>query len=99
MSAEPGDTRLETAIGRVLRVGTIASSVLFALGFVMTLASSGSAAASLSLNVALLTLLATPVARVVVSVVQFIREGDRVFVVLTLVVLLALGGSVVAAYL
>jgi uncharacterized membrane protein len=35
---------------------------------------------------------------VVVSVIEYIRERDWLFVVLTLVVLAALGGSVVAAY-
>jgi uncharacterized membrane protein len=42
----------------------------------------------------LLTLLATPVARVATSVVAFAREGDRLYTAITLVVLAILLGSV-----
>jgi uncharacterized membrane protein len=86
-------------IGEVLRFGTIASSTLFAVGLVMALAGYRVELAGLLLNAALIILLATPAARVVVSVIEYIRERDWVFVVLTLVVLLALAGSVAAAYL
>jgi uncharacterized membrane protein len=51
------------------------------------------------LEAALVILIATPPARVVVSVVEYMRERDWMFVTLTLVVLLALAGSVLAAYL
>lgn len=91
--------RLEAMIGEVLRFGTIASSTLFAVGLVMALAGYRVELAGLLLNAALIILLATPAARVVVSVIEYIRERDWVFVVLTLVVLLALAGSVAAAYL
>ena len=43
--------------------------------------------------VALLLLLLTPIARVVISLVGFIREKDRVYVVVTTLVLLTLLGS------
>jgi uncharacterized membrane protein len=91
-------TRLETAIGSVLRFGTIASSALFAVGLVVTLTGYSGEVASLLLNGALVILLATPVTRVIVSAVEFARSRDWVFVVLTLVVLLALAGSLFAAY-
>ena len=91
--------RLEEMIGEVLRFGTIGSSTLFAIGLVMTLAGYRSGVARPLLEAALVILLATPAARVVISVIEYIRERDWVFVVLTLVVLLALAGSVVAAYL
>ena len=58
-----------------------------------------SAFARLLLGTGLIILLATPPARVVASVIEYIRERDWTFVALTLVVLLALAGSVVAAYL
>ena len=93
------DRRLEVMIGEVLRWGTIASSTLFAVGLVMALAGYSPERASTVLASALVILLATPPARVVVSMIQYIRERDWVFVVLTLIVLLALGGSVAAAYL
>jgi uncharacterized membrane protein len=55
--------------------------------------------AQLLLTTGLIILLATPPARVVVSVIEYIRERDWTFVVLTVIVLLALAGSVAAAYL
>lgn len=90
--------RLETTIGEVLRFGTITSSTMFAIGLVMTVVRYQPAVAQLLLGAGLVILLATPPARVVVSVIEYIRERDWTFVVLTLIVLLALAGSVVAAY-
>ena len=90
--------RLERLVGGVLRAGTIASTALFAIGIVMALAGSRPELAGVLLNAALIILLATPAARVIVSVIEYIRERDWVFVVLTLVVLAALAGSVAAAY-
>jgi uncharacterized membrane protein len=42
--------------------------------------------------------MATPVARVVVSLGEYIRERDWLFVALTTIVLLTLAGSVAAAF-
>ena len=47
----------------------------------------------------MIILLATPATRVIVSVIEYVRERDWMFVVLTLVVLAALAGSVAVAYL
>jgi uncharacterized membrane protein len=90
--------RLETTIGEVLRFGTITSSTMFAIGLVMTIVGYQPAVAQLLLAAGLSILLATPPARVVVSVIEYVRERDWTFVLLTLIVLLALAGSVVAAY-
>ena len=90
--------RLETTIGEVLRFGTITSSTMFAIGLVMTIVGYQPAVAQLLLVAGLSILLATPPARVVVSVIEYMRERDWTFVLLTLIVLLALAGSVVAAY-
>ena len=91
--------RLELLIGEVLRFGTMASSALFAIGLLMVLAGIRNELASALLSAALIILLATPAARVIVSVIEYIRERDWAFVVLTLVVLTALAGSVAVAYL
>jgi uncharacterized membrane protein len=64
----------------------------------MTLTGYRSEFARLLLEAGLIILIATPAVRVVVSVIEYIRERDWMFVVLTLVVLLALAGSVVAAF-
>ena len=90
--------RLETTIGEVLRFGTITSSTMFAIGLVMTVVGYQPAVAQLLLATGLVILLATPPARVVVSVIEYVREQDWTFVLLTGIVLLALAGSVVAAY-
>jgi uncharacterized membrane protein len=87
---------LERAVGRVLRLGIAATTVCLAAGLVLSLLGAGSQG-QLLLETGLVLLLATPVARVVVSVVDYAREGDWLFVVLTIVVLLQLAGSVIAA--
>ena len=99
MNQRQPTARLEAMIGEVLRFGTIASTVLFAIGILMMLAGARSNLAGLLLNAALIILLATPAARVIVSVIEYVRERDWMFVVLTLVVLAALAGSVAVAYL
>jgi uncharacterized membrane protein len=92
-------TRLELMIGEILRFGTIASTTLLTVGLAMTVAGYRSDVARLLLEAGILILIGTPAARVVVSVVEYIRERDWPFVVLTLIVLGALGASVLAAYL
>jgi uncharacterized membrane protein len=91
--------RLEQRIGEVLRAGTLLSSLLFAAGLVLTLAGYRTDLAEVLLKTALVALMATPAARVVVSIVEYVQERDWLFVLLTVVVLLALAGSVAAAYL
>jgi len=90
--------RLETTIGEVLRFGTITSSTMFSIGLLMAVLGYQPEVAQLLLGAGLVILLATPPSRVVVSVIEYMRERDWTFVVLTLIVLLALAGSVVAAY-
>ena len=90
--------RLERAIGAVLRFGSVASTLLFAIGLLMTVAGYRPGLARILLEAGLIILIATPAARVIVSVIEYIRERDWTFVALTLIVLLALAGSVAAAY-
>ena len=96
--AESGLGRLEVVIGRLLRAGVVTSSLCLAAGLVLTVAGISGAIAGMALSAGLLILLATPVARVIVSVVEYVRERDWMFVSLTLGVLLALAGSAVAAF-
>ena len=88
--------RLETIIGTVLRVGINTSTACLACGIVLYFVSGGPLAAML-LQAGIVILLATPIARVVVSVVQYLNERDWTFTALTFVVLLELLASVVAA--
>lgn len=95
---EGGMSALELTIGRVLRLGVLVSSFLLVTGLLLTLVDVTGRAASIVLTTAIAILLATPPARVVISVVEYIRERDWLFVALTLTVLLTLALSVVAAF-
>ena len=88
---------LELAIGRVLWLGVAASSVLLAAGLLLTLVGGADRVVQFVLTTAIVILLATPAARVAISVVEYAGEGDWLFVALTLVVLLTLAGSVAVA--
>ena len=97
----PADTqldRLEARIGWLLHGGVVASSVCLTVGLVLTLVGNAAALANTMLVVGLMILLVTPVTRVVASVIEYVREGDWLFVTLTSGVLLVLAGSVVAAF-
>jgi uncharacterized membrane protein len=89
-------TRLERILGTVLRLGVAASSACLTLGLVLMFVG-GAASAGLLLQVGIVILLVTPVARVVVSLVQYAAARDWTFVTLTAIVLVELMASAVAA--
>ena len=88
--------KLERLIGIVLRGGVVISSTCLAVGLLLYLANGGALAAFL-LNAGIVVLLATPLARVVVSTVQYVSQRDWPFAALTFIVLLELVASAVAA--
>lgn len=88
---------LERIVGVVLRAGVIASSVCLSAGLLLFLATGGGALAGVLLNAGIVILLATPVARVIVSTARYVHERDWTFATLTFVVLLELIASAVAA--
>ena len=90
-------TRLERSIGLVLRAGVVFSSGCLALGLVLWLLQVLPRAAEILMQVGILALLCTPVARVVVSTVEYIAEREWRFAALTAIVLLELLASAVAA--
>ena len=89
--------KLERLIGTVLRAGVMASSACLAIGLVLSLATGSGPVSSFLLNAGIVVLLATPVARVIVSTIQYVIERDWTFATLTFVVLLELVASAVAA--
>ena len=91
------DRQMEDAIGRILRIGVTTSSTSLAIGLVLRLSTGESRAVDLLLTAGLVILMATPVGRVVISVVEYALERDWFFVVMTSIVLLELLASVVAA--
>jgi uncharacterized membrane protein len=88
---------LERWIGLVLRVGVMASSACLAAGLVLVLFNGEGGAAGILLHTGIVVLLATPVARVVVSTVQYATARDWTFAALTVIVLVELMASVFAA--
>lgn len=87
----------EVALGRVLTVGTRVSTVCLAAGLVLAFALPGSRLAEVLLALGLVVLMATPVARVAVSIVEFARQRDWIFVLYTSIVLGLLLGSLAVA--
>jgi len=92
-----GALRLERMIGRVLRAGVTTSSVCLTVGLLWTMIDAASPVPPLLLQTGIVVLLATPVARVVVSVAEYVIERDWGFAALTAIVLLELLASAVAA--
>jgi uncharacterized membrane protein len=89
--------KLERLIGIVLRGGVIVSSTCLAAGLLLSLVTGDGGVGGVLLNAGIIVLLATPLARVVVSTVQYVSERDWRFATLTFVVLLELIASAVAA--
>jgi uncharacterized membrane protein len=88
---------LERTIAIVLRAGVTLSSACLALGLIAALAAGQSEFSRILLHTGLIVLFATPVTRVVVSIVQYVSERDWTFAALTTLVLIELLASAVAA--
>lgn len=87
------DEQMELVIGRVLKTGVFVSGVCLAIGLVLLYVPPARHAATILINAGLIVLMTTPATRVVVSVYEYFRERDWLFVVLTLIVLVSLIGS------
>ena len=98
-SDAPRAQALENAIGFVLRAGVLASSACLAAGLVLSLVVGEQGAALFLLHAGVILLLITPVARVIVSIAQFASVRDWTFTGLTVIVLIELMASAVAALL
>ena len=89
---------LEHRLGRLLTFGTRVTTGMLALGLAMTFAFPSSPPTHALLTIGLLVLLVTPVARVVVSVLGFLRARDWWFALYTGAVLALLLISFAAAF-
>ncbi len=89
------DQRMDELIGYLLRAGVLTAAAVVAAGGAWYLASGGTGNphALTMIWVGLLILVATPVARVVFSLVAFAIQGDRAYVVITFIVLAVLAYS------
>lgn len=90
-------TRLERSIGIVLRAGVVFSSACLALGLVLWLLRVLPHLGDILMQIGIVALLCTPVARVVISTVEYVAEREWRFAALTTIVLLELLASAVAA--
>jgi uncharacterized membrane protein len=91
------DLRTEVTLGRVLTIGTRASTACLAAGLMLTFFVPEARVTATLLTAGLVVLMATPVTRVIVSVVEFARQRDWRFVLYTVFVLALLLGSLVVA--
>ena len=89
----PAIDRLERSLGKVLTAGVLASTGLLAAGLLLQLLGAEPRVAAALTNAGLIVLMATPVARVVVSVIEYSLERDWLFAMLTTTVLIILLGS------
>lgn len=98
MTDDSALSRLEDQLGRLLIAGVATSAVVLLAGLVLFLVSPSSALSSWLLTIGLFVLMATPMLRVVVSFVEYIRMKDWFFVLTTLIVLGVLATTVVLAW-
>ena len=98
MSAnEQGLSRLEEHLGKLLVTGVTVSAVTLLVGLALFLASPDSALAGKLLTVGLFVLMGTPMLRVVVSFVEYVRMRDWFFMATTIIVIMVLATSVFLA--
>jgi uncharacterized membrane protein len=95
LAADP----LETTLGRVLRAGVVASTVSLTAGVIAAFSLGAGPLTTFLLTAGIVMLIATPVARVVISCLAYFRRRDWTFALLTLIVLVELVASIVAAIL
>ncbi len=78
--------RLERQLGRLLFAGVMSAAACLAIGLVLWMAGINPAAANTILTVGLIILMLTPLARVVASLVVYVRMRDWFFVATTVTV-------------
>ena len=88
---------LERLLGRVLGTGVRISAVLLGLGLAVFSSGYAPPVADALLHAGLVALMATPMLRVVISVVEYARARDWFYLATTGAVLLVLIGTVAVA--
>lgn len=81
---------LELRLGRLLFAGVMSSALCLAAGLALWVAGGHSAAANAILTAGLVILMMTPIARVVTSLVVYVRMRDWFFVATTILVFVVL---------
>jgi uncharacterized membrane protein len=86
-------TRLQDQVGRLLRHGARLAAVVLAAGLGLWVFQAP--AADTVLSAGLIILMAIPVTRIAASLVEAIRQGDRLLVWSTVIVLAVMAGTLV----
>jgi uncharacterized membrane protein len=98
MTATPESlARLEQYLGRLFAIGLSLSAAALVCGLALFLFLPEAPSRTWFLNAGLVILMATPILRVVVSVIEYVKMGDWFFVVATIVVLLELSVTMIFA--
>ncbi|WP_306591631.1 DUF1634 domain-containing protein [Geothrix sp. 21YS21S-4] len=84
---------IELILARCLRIGSIVAAALLALGLGV-MAATGAPVGKSLMTAGLIALLLTPVLRVLVAAIVFVKEKDWLYVAFCLVVLCSLAAGV-----
>lgn len=100
MTPLPDDSlaRLEALFGKVLVTGVVGSAALLGVGLLLWLLGYDGTWDRRILDAGLLTLMATPIVRVVVSAVEYTRQREWFFALTSLAVLAVLAFTLVIAF-
>jgi predicted Abi (CAAX) family protease len=90
--------RLEVSLGRLLQAGVLSSAFCLAAGLALWMLRGPSPLSSRALTVGLVILMATPIMRVLVSLVAYVRMRDWFFVATTVLVFVLLAVTVTLAW-
>jgi uncharacterized membrane protein len=90
--------RLERRLGRLLQTGVLASAAFLGVGLIAWMAAGTTAFSSGMLTSGLMILMATPIMRVAVSLIAYVRMRDWFFVATTVGVFLLLAVTVALAW-
>jgi len=91
--SDPADDaieRLEVRVGRLLKAGVMLATVCLAAGLALSLALGAGRAANVTLKAGLVILMLTPLARVIASLVAYVRLRDWFFAGTTALVFVVL---------
>jgi uncharacterized membrane protein len=86
--------RLEHRVGRLLVVGVTLSAVALAIGLTLFLIGPDPRIGTRVIDAGLIILMATPILRVMISVVEYVRMREWFFALITLAVLVVLSVTV-----
>jgi uncharacterized membrane protein len=89
--------QMERVLGRVLGAGSMASTVLLAMGLLLTIAVPDASATAPLVHAGLIILMSTPLARVLVATLGYCQSREWSSALMAGTVLLVLIGSVIVA--